>query len=108
MRNESLRGRGQARWMTLLGILAVCLSCLVVASSTVHARPADPLPMDTPTLAIEGEPWVDSIVEGDDDGPSNLVGNADVQSPLSTDGGSNVLTIVETVLKGIWLFSIGR
>ena len=47
-------------------------------------------------------------VEGDDDGPSNLVGDADVRSPLSSDGGSNVMTIVETVLKGIWLFSIGR
>ena len=108
MRNESLRGRGQARWMTLLGILAVCLSCLVVASSTVHARPVEPVHTDPPTVAVEGEPWVDSIVEGDDDGSSSLVGDADAQSPLSSDGGSNVMTIVETVLKGIWLFSIGR
>ena len=107
MRIESLRGRGQARWVTLLGILAVCLTCLGVASSTTHARPADPLPI-APTLSTDGEPWVDSIVEGDDEGSSYLVGDTGVPSPLSADGGSTVLMIVETVLKGIWLFSIGR
>ena len=107
MRIESPREHGRARWMTLLVILAVCVTCLVVASSTTHARPADPLPMDTPTLAVEGEPWVDSIVDGDDDGPSNLVGDADTQSRASEEA-STVFTVVEMVLKGIWLFSIGQ